>query len=100
MPQNTQILTLRICNIGFKKLVNGEISNKYREVKPFRTSRLFEADGSPKNFSEIHIKNGYQPNSPLAIYDFGGIQGQELHEGKLCYKIKLGKLKEIRNFEK
>ena len=100
MPQNTQILTLRICNIWFKKLVNWEISNKYREVKPFWTSRLFEADWSPKNFSEIHIKNWYQPNSPLAIYDFWGIQGQELHEWKLCYKIKLGKLKEIRNFEK
>ena len=56
MPQNKQILTLRICNIWFKKLVNWEISNKYREVKPFWTSRLFEADWNPKNFSEIHIK--------------------------------------------
>ena len=99
MPWTTPILTLRICNIGFRKLVKGEITYKYREVKPFRTSRLLNEKGEPKYFEEIHIKNGYQPNSPVAIYDFWGVIGEEVHEGKLCYKIKLGKLKEIKNFK-
>ena len=70
----TQILTLRTCKEGFQDLLEHGCQYKYREAKPF---------------DEVHIKNGYQPDSPLAIYEFSGIEGPEVVEGVPFFKIVL-----------
>ena len=69
-----QILTLRTCKEGFQDLLEHGCQYKYREAK---------------HFDEVHIKNDYQPDSPLAIYEFSGIEGPELVEGVPCFKIVL-----------
>ena len=93
------ILTLRICSKGFAKLLAGQVRSKYRPVKPYWQKRLFDANGRPKPFSAVHIKNGYHANSPMAICQFRGISvDAENHEGQLCYRIDLGPVIEIRNY--
>lgn len=68
--KTTNILTLRMCAKDFSRLMRGEIKYEERVIKPFWESRLLELDGSFKSFDEIHIKNGYQADAPLAIYEF------------------------------
>lgn len=96
-PDPAPVLLLRICAQGFAKLAAGQIRAKYREAKPYWQKRLFRPDGQPRTFSAIHIRNGYRADSPLAVFAFGGIGAQlQEHEGKLCYRIDLGPLIEIR----
>lgn len=93
------ILTLRICSKGFVKLVAGQIQSKYRPAKPYWQKRLFDANGQPKPFSAVHIKNGYHADSPLAICQLKGISAHiEEHEGQPCYRIDLGPVVEIQNY--
>jgi hypothetical protein len=69
MPEK-KILLLRICKDGFQKLIDGEIQFRYREVKKYWENRLLEKDGTPKTFDEVHVKNGYKADSPLARVEF------------------------------
>ncbi|PZM84796.1 hypothetical protein DLH72_02900 [Candidatus Gracilibacteria bacterium] len=94
-----KVLILRICSDGFKNLVKNGIKYKYREVKKFWEKRLLDSNGKPKDFDEIHIINGYKLNSPKAIIEFGGIEAIEEFEGKNCFKIKLGDILKIENYE-
>lgn len=83
-----------MCAKDFSRLMKWEITYEEREIKPFWESRLLEQNGDFKSFDEIHIKNGYQSNAPLAIYEFWGIA-----EGEKTFKIILGKLKSVVNYE-
>ncbi|RAL56576.1 hypothetical protein BLD25_02850 [Candidatus Gracilibacteria bacterium GN02-872] len=98
MKKEKKVLILRTCKEGLEKLVNGEINPRYREAKSFWESRLFDKEGKPKEFDEIHIINGYKSDSPTVILEFGGISGIEEFNGKNCFKINLGKIIEIRNY--
>ncbi len=94
---NMHILTLRICSKGFAKLAAGQVHRKYRPATPYWQKRLFDANGQPKPFAAVHIKNGYRADAPLAIYELRGISTQvEEHEGQPCYRIDLGAMIEIR----
>ncbi|ATU05132.1 hypothetical protein BKN14_01595 [Candidatus Gracilibacteria bacterium HOT-871] len=99
MKNEKKVLTLRICGPGFEKLAKGETKYKYREVKSFWETRLFDKKGNPKEYDEIHIINGYKTTSPKAIFEFGGLEGTEEYNGKTCFKIKLGKMLEIQNYD-
>ncbi len=96
--QDKNILTLRICKQWFEKIIAGEVPCKYREMKKFWESRLLDKSGQIKNFDEIHIKNGYKPDSPLVKVEFWGIETEVEHDGKKCFKIHLGKVLEIENY--
>lgn len=88
-----RILTLRICAQGFAKLASGQIQAKYRPATAYWQRRLLQPDGQPRQFDAIHIRNGYRPDSPLAIFAFGGIgSAPQEHQGQLCYRINLGRL--------
>ncbi len=97
MPEK-KILLLRSCKDDFAKIVSWEMKFRYLEVKKYWESRVLEQDGVPKIFDEIHIKNGYSSDSPLAIVEFKGNLGIFEHEGKDCFKIELGKVLEVRNY--
>ncbi len=92
-----KILLLRICKDGFEKLIAWEIQFRYREVKKYWETRLLDANGAPKEFDEVHIKNGYKSDSPLAIVEFKANHGVFEYEGKDCFKIELGQVLEVQN---
>jgi len=90
------ILLFRICKQWFQKILDGEMEHfKYREVKNYWESRLLDSNGTPKDFDEVHIKNGYKTDSPLARVEFIKIHGIVEYEGKDCFKIELGNVIEI-----
>ncbi len=95
---NKKILTLRICRPWFEKLIAWETKYRYREVKKYWEIRLLDKEWYPKEFDEIHIKNWYNENSPVAIIEFWWIEWVFEHEWKDCFKIKLWKIIEIKNF--
>ena len=91
------ILTLRLWSNGFSGLAAGQVSRKYRPCTPYGQKSLFDANGQPKPFDAVHIKNGYRADAPLAIYALKGVSTQvEEHEGQPCYRIDLGAMIEIR----
>lgn len=94
------ILTLRMCSKDFARLMKGEITSEQREIKPFRTSRLLEAQGTFKQFEELHIKNGYKADAPLAIYEFWGIKKVKNQRGEEVFEIRFGKLKSVDHYDK
>lgn len=95
---HTPVLTLRICAKGFAKLATGQIGSKYRPATPYWQKRLFDADGKPKSFTAVHIKNGYRTNAPCAVFAFKAVSSQLYkHEDQLCYRIELGELLELQN---
>ncbi|MBS9784356.1 hypothetical protein KGV55_03325 [Candidatus Gracilibacteria bacterium] len=93
-----QILLLRTCKKDFEKIINGLEKCRYLEIKPYWESRIFDKNGEIKNFEEIHIKNGYKPDSPLVKVEFGGIKTEVECEGKKYFKVNLGKILEIENY--
>lgn len=94
------ILTLRMCSKDFARLMKGEITSEQREIKPFRTSRLLEAQETFKQFEELHIKNGYKTDAPLAIYEFWGIKKVKNQKGEEVFEIRFGKLKSVEHYDK
>lgn len=95
----TRILTLRICAQGFAKLASGQIQIKYRPATVYWQRRLLQPDGQPRQFDAIYIRNGYRPDSPLAIFAFGGIDKvPQEHQGQSCYLIHLGALLALHHY--
>lgn len=99
MKNEKKILTLRICWPGFEKLAKWETKYKYREVKSFWETRLFDKKWNPKEYDEIHIINGYKTTSPKAIFEFWWLEWTEEYNWKTCFKIKLWKMLEIQNYD-
>ncbi len=97
--KNKQILLLRICWPWFKDLINWKTKYRYREVKPYWETRLLKKDWTPKEFDEVHIKNWYKTNSPLAIVEFKWNLWIFEHEWKPHFKLELWKILEVQNYE-
>ena len=52
----------------------GEKNEEYRENTSYWRSRLYEKDGTPKNFKYVEFSNGYQKNRPQFMVEFKGIE--------------------------
>jgi len=91
-------LTLRICNKWFQKILDWELTYELKEIKPYWISRLFEKDGTIKNYDKISIKNGYSSTSPEVIVEFDGVE-KIIEEWKKYFKVKLWKILEVKNYK-
>jgi hypothetical protein len=94
-----KILLLRICWPWFKDLVAGKTKYRFREVKKYWETRLLEKNWNYKEFDEVHIKNWYKSDSPMAIVEFKWNHWIFEHEWKQQFKLELWKIKEILNYE-
>jgi len=94
-----QILLLRICWPWFKDLIDWKTKRRYREVKKYWESRILDKDWNPKHFDEVHIKNWYKEDSPMAIVEFKWNHWIVEHEWKQCFKLELWKIIEVKNYE-
>jgi len=83
----------------FEMIKNGIKKEEYRTIKPYWESRL---DG--KKFDTVKLQMGRRSNSP-AMYikcegiEKGGVGKQEWGWVEPCYKIKLGEVLKIENYE-
>ena len=73
----------------FDEILAGTKKIEYREIKPYWTRRLFNKDGTPKQFDEISFRNGYSKNCRRMRVEFLGIRTE-----KEEYEISLGGVKD------
>lgn len=86
-----KILHLNVKKECFDGVLDKSIKYNHRCIKPFWTKRLFNEDGSAKNYDLINLKNGYSKDAPNVQVEFLGV-GFGKSEGKKVYEIKLGKI--------
>ena len=94
-----KVLTLRCCKHDFTEIVKKWAKFRFLEVKKYWESRILEKNWTPKEFDLIHLKNWYSSDSPLAIIEFKWNIWIFKYEWKDCFKIWLGKVLSLENFE-
>ncbi len=82
-----KILHLTLKKKWFDLIKSGEKKVEYREKKPYWEKRI-----EGKLFDSILFRNGYSKDSPSMLVEFRGYDFC-VYEGKLHYRIKLGKVK-------
>ena len=85
-------LELTLYRVWFDQILEGTKKIEYREIKAYWTKRLFNSDGSPKQYDEIMFTNGYGSDRPKMRVKFLGVREKE---GR--YEILLGEILEVLN---
>ncbi len=87
----------------FDMIINGQKKEEYRDIKPYWQTRLFHKDGTPKDFDYVQFRNGYSPESPVAIVEFRsarintGNPEWGATDGERYYVITLGRVVHFKN---
>jgi len=58
----------------YQVMVSGEKKVEYRDKTPYWTSRLFNKDGTAKEFRYVEFSNGYRKNRPQFKVEFKGVE--------------------------
>ncbi|MCK5617642.1 ASCH domain-containing protein [Candidatus Pacearchaeota archaeon] len=85
------ILYLTLMRRWFDEILDGTKKFEYREIKPYWTKRLFNEDGSSKNYDVIYFRNGYSKGCRKMEVEFEGVRFGEFN-GERVYAIGLGKV--------
>lgn len=94
--EHYKILHLTIKKRWFDMIASGEKKEEYRDIKPYWNIRLFNKDGSVRDYDIVKIRNGYSPDSPFIYVEFKGLKEKEGREewgaasGVKYYCIQLG----------
>jgi len=96
---NLRILHMTLHKIWFDQIASGEKTEEYREIKPYWAKRLSRA------YDVIIFKNGYRKNCPEMVIEYKGMQVKEIlhpvtQKQKTVYAIKLGEIRELKNYSK
>lgn len=96
-----KILHLTLTKHWFDQIALGIKKIEFREIKDYWTKRLFDADGYPIEFDEIHIKNGYASSCPFMIvkHDFSA-RAIHLKTNWEVYCIGIGDILQIENWDR
>jgi len=65
-----EILHLTLHRKWFDLIAAGRKVTEYRQDDEYWHKRIFNDDGSNKNFDEIHFRNGYGNHRPLMVVEF------------------------------
>lgn len=85
-----RILHMNSSKHCFEELSSGRRREEVCPLTAFWQSRL-----QGREYDEIHFRNGYAKDAPFLRVEYkGAIQGQ--HDGNPCWRIKLGKVLEVR----
>ena len=63
-------LKLTLSKKPFEVMITGEKTEEFREVKKWTTSRLYNKDGSKKEYKYVKFTNGYGKDRPYFICIF------------------------------
>lgn len=58
----------------FDMIASGEKKEEYRDIKPYWTKRLINADGTFKHFDQIEFINGYHSDARRLRIECKGIK--------------------------
>jgi len=96
------VLHLTLKKEWFDKIVSGEKTEEYRELKPYWYKRLVHPNGAPLDFDEIYFTNGYGKHRPFVRIKCDKIRaGDRFFNDKIqtVFVIKLGEIIEVGNIE-
>lgn len=66
-------LYLSLKKIPFNEMISGNKTEEFRKPSKWIKSRLFNKDGSEKNYDFIKFTNGYGNDKPYFIAQFDGV---------------------------
>jgi aldehyde:ferredoxin oxidoreductase len=69
-----KILHLNLFKKWFDEIKSGEKKEEYRDKKEYWTKRLFNSDGTAKDFDFIVFRNGYSKQAPKINVEFLGVR--------------------------
>ena len=99
-----KVLNLTLKKEWFDKIVSGEKTEEYREIKPYWTNRFKSGPGIlSSEFDEVHFRNGYNHDSPFMRVECENIYTDFKYlddKYQWVYVISLGKILEIKNHHK
>lgn len=83
-------------------ILRGEKLEEYRQMTDYWKKRLFEKDGTPKQYDIIRFTNGYGRHLPSFEIEYKGIDSgmpkwKWSHIGYSVYRLKLGEIKATYN---
>jgi hypothetical protein len=90
----------------FDLIKSGQKKVEYREIKEYWTKQLMPSPLKYIDYDEIHFKNGYSKNAPFMRVEFMGTMYAKKNEvdyldpNKSYYKILLGKILEVKNYDR
>ena len=90
-----KILHLTLFKKWFDDISSGKKKIEYRDIKPYWRNRLFNKEGSVKDYEEIIFTNGYGANRPRMRVEFLGVS-----ESNGKYEIALGKVLELSKLDR
>jgi len=95
-----RILHLTIKRHWFAEIASGRKTVEYRECTLYWDRRIFKKHScQPRDFDEVHFRNGYRRNSPFMRIICEAIDIEKYNIPPTpCYAIYLGKILEIRNW--
>lgn len=76
MPGTNSLKTLRLTlkKAPFEVMLTGEKTEEFREPSDWIRSRLFNPDGSMRDYDRIEYTNGYGLTRPRFVTDFIGFE--------------------------
>ena len=74
MDTNQKNLIMILKKEPYDVMVSGEKKYEYRINTKYWTSRLFNKDGTPKQFKYVEFSNGYSKNRRQFLVEFKGVE--------------------------
>ena len=67
------------------------------KTKPYFTQRFLDENGKPRQYDEVHFRNGYAPRAPFMRVKWKGL-GYRTFKRERKFAVRLGKVLEIKNW--
>lgn len=93
-----RVLFLTLTKQWFDAIAQGKKKEEYREIKPYFAQRLLAGDGKPREYDEIHFRNGYAPKAPYMRVRWNGLRYRSM-SGNKVFAILLGRILKIKNWK-
>ena len=72
MEKKPRVLRLTLSKPPFEVMVTGEKKIEYRKRSKWLLSRMYNKDGTQKDYDLVEFKNGYGKDKPYFIAEFKG----------------------------
>lgn len=92
-----RVLFLTLVRQWFDAIALGEKKEEYREIKAYFAQRFLDEAGKPREYDEVHFRNGYAQRAPFMRVKWKGL-GYRTFSGERKFAVRLGRILEIKNW--
>lgn len=80
-----KVLHLSLKKEPFEVMVTGEKNEEFRKPTKWILSRLYNKDGTPKQYDVIKFVNGYGKDKPQFVCEFLGVENRFAYDDTFTY---------------